>query len=70
MERIVKERLRNHAFQYLTVNAGRGPKNSLKRLIIEIEQTKISYLDREIIESKIIGFNEKHYQKVQQIIVF
>ena len=53
-------------------NIGRGPNISLKRLYEKDEEGSIisTYLDRSMIESKLMEYNRNYYHKVMQINAF
>ena len=64
MQQIQKEKNQNYEFQFLTINIGRGAKESLKRLVEEENLNVVRYhSDRQMIENKLIEFNIQHYQK-------
>ena len=71
MQQIRKEKQQNYAFQFLTINTGKGMKGSLKRLIEEKENREVKYyLDRDTIEMKFMEFNIQYYQKAHNTIAY
>ena len=69
----VRKRLkRDHAFHYLSRHAGKGSRQSLKRLCInsnDNERSKI-IVKREEIEQEIMLFNTKHFKKAHVLKVY
>ena len=59
IEKIKKEKLQKYQFKYLARNIGKGDHTSLKRLHEKDENGIIlaTYLNRTIIENKIIKYN-------------
>ena len=69
---IKKSIQRNHEFRYLSRHAGKGKRESVKR-IHECNNEEVitkSYIDRQSIESKIIEYNTKHFQQAHQSIAY
>jgi len=72
MKNIEKQQKRNHTFKYLTKHAGKGVKGNLKRLHIVDERNQIvkTVIQKEQIEQEIKRFNEHHFKKAHQTIVY
>ena len=72
INRIKKEQQWNYSFHYLTKFVGKDMKGSLKRLHEVDKEGNIieTYLNREMIEKKLIQFNTKHFKQAQNTNAF
>ena len=59
IQRIMKERKRNHTFRYLMKYVGKGEKGNLKRLQIKVQQNSTIKIisNRNKIENKLLNYN-------------
>ena len=72
LQRIKKERYRNHIFKFLIKYISRGVNGSLKRVYAGNKEGEITktYLKKEEIEDELIKYNCYHYQKVFDTLIY
>ena len=72
IQRIIKDKKRNHQFQYMIKYLGKGVKEALRKLHIRNDQQEIikTLIDRKEIETAIIQYNRKYLNQAHNTLVY